>query len=495
MDVLFVVEDVRHHSPIGMMQVSAIAKQRGDQTHLGVLSREDVLNKIDKLKPNVVAYGGSTGEHKFYERFNSKLKQRHPEIFTVMGGTHATFFPEIMKDAKLDAVVVGEGEQAFKELLDRVERGEDVSGLQNVRTHSQPETTLRPLIQDLDSLPFPDRSLFFENTENGQAPIKHFMASRGCPYKCSYCFNSPFKGMYPGEKYVRRHSVGYVLEEILDTLSDYPAEFIKFYDDVLTFRVDDWLREFAQRYKQEVGLSFYCLTRADLMTEEMAKLLKEAGCQTVQMAAESTNDRIRNELLHRNMTKEQMKKAFKICADKGMTVVTNYILGLPGSTVQDDIDAVYFNIEAGVPVPEFPIFQPYPGTELGDLCVREGWFDGDFDSIHTSYNNRSPLNCFNEEEKDIHANINRLGQIATTCARDHPSITNLIMNHLIHQRGENEAFARAYTEHKWELYNRLVYPFKHSEETKQEMLGKSLRLGVSDRTDEVKPIPQADSTT
>lgn len=58
MDVLFVVEDVRHHSPIGMMQVSAIAKQRGDQTHLGVLSREDVLNKIDKLKPNVVAYGG-----------------------------------------------------------------------------------------------------------------------------------------------------------------------------------------------------------------------------------------------------------------------------------------------------------------------------------------------------------------------------------------------------------------------------------------------------
>jgi len=258
---------------------------------------------------------------------------------------------------------------------------------------------------------------------------------------------------------------------------------VKFYDDVFCYRVDDWLEDFAKRYRSEVNLPFYCLTRADLLTEDMAKLLKEAGCQTIQMAVESVNEKIRNGLLRRNMTTEQLTAAFTLCRELGLTVVTNYILGLPTSTIQDDIDAVHFNIEAQVPVPEFPIFQPYPETELGRLCMRNGWFDGNCDSIHMSYNHRSLLSCFTESEKDTQRNIAYLGQLANTCAEAHPAVTDFVMRQLIHQP-THPLFADIYARHKWRLYNSLVYPLQHPRDTEAYLRDKSLRLGVSERIDE-----------
>lgn len=485
MDILFVVKDVDYHSPIGMMQVSATAKQKGHKTHLGILSREDIFEKIKKINPQVVAYSGSTGEHKYYKETNKKIKKERPEIKTIMGGPHATFFPEFREEAELDAICIGEGEYAFAEFLERVENGKDFSDLENIVSREIKQIKLRHLIQDLDSLPFPDRALFFDNTENGDAPIKHFIATRGCPYDCTYCFNKSFKKMYKGENYIRRHSVDYIIDEILDVKSKYPLQFIKFYDDILIYKADEWLLEFSEKYKKKVNIPFYCLTRADIISKnpEIARLLRAAGCQTIQMAAESTNDRIRNDLLHRNMGKEQIKKAFKICLDQGMTIVTNYILGLPTSTIQDDINSVYFNIEAGAQVCEFPIFQPYPKTELGELCVKEKLFDGNFDELHMSYNNKSPLSCFTEKEKNIQRNINCLGQLASSFGKIYPSATDLIMKHLIYLP-HSDFFADIYSKHKWEVYSSLVYPMEESEEARKVALNRTLRLETFKRTDE-----------
>ncbi len=479
MKVLFIVQDIDYHSPIGIMQVGAMAKQRDAETHLAILSRENVFHKISALKPEIIAYGGSTGEHKYYTKINRKIKEKHPEIFTIMGGPHATFFPEVLKEANLDAVCIGEGEFAFSDILDRIENGKEVSGIENVITCPGQKVTLRPLIQDLDSLPFPDRPLFFDSTENGQAPVKHFMTSRGCPYECSYCFNKSFRDMYKGQKYVRRHSVDYVIEEILQTKSNYPIRYVKFYDDIFCYKADEWLEEFVKKYSVKINLPFYCLTRPDLMTDEIAGLLKEANCKTVQMAVESTNDRIREKLLNRNITKEQMVKAFRTCTDKGIAVVTNYILGLPTSTIKDDIDSVYFNVKAGVHVPEFPIFQPYPKTVLGERCLREGWFRENFEDIHVSYNNISPLNCFSRRNKNIQRNINRLGQIAAS----YTLLTELIMKRLIYLP-HNILFAKAYSLFKLILYEKYVYPIRHSLKDKLVLISKTLRLETFKRVTE-----------
>ncbi len=480
------VHDVKHHSPIGLMQIAAMARARGDELHLSVLSRDDVVADVRLVRPQVVAFSGSSGEHTHYAALCRELKESFPGVATIMGGPHATFFPQqTLSSLQLDAVCIGEGDYAFPEFLERIEGTGDLEGLANMMTADlaasgrMPE--LKPLVQDLDALPHPERRLMFDNTELGQAPIKNFMVSRGCPYKCTYCFNKPFRHKYPQQSYVRRHSVDYVIDEIRSVRASYPLEYVKFYDDVFTLRVDDWLEEFARKYRDVIGLPFYCLTTPDVMTADLAELLREAGCRTIQMAVESVNDRIRTELLHRTVTREQMKQAFKICTDLGMTVVTNYMIGLPTSTAEDDINAVYFNIKAGVPVPEFPIFQPYPGTELGELCIREGWFDGDFDKLHMSYNFRSPLTCFSEGEKDVQRNIAYLGQVANSAAAAWPSLTDFILRYLVHQP-TNELFAEIYTRHKWELYSTLIYPLDHTAEQEERLREKSLRLGVSERT-------------
>ena len=486
MRILFAVRDVKHHSPIGLLQIAAMARLRGDELHLSVLSTDDVIADVRRIAPQVVAFSATSGEHTHYGALAREVKRRFPEVVTVMGGPHATFFPNPTLDRlRLDAVCVGEGDYAFVDLLDRVARDGDLEGLDNMVTPALAASgrapRLKPLVQDLDALPHPERRLLFDRTELGVAPIKNFMVSRGCPYQCSYCFNKPFRAKYPHQVYLRRHSVDYVIEEIGAVKAEYPMQFVKFYDDVFTLGVDAWLEEFARRYKAAIGLPFYCLTAPDVMTRDLALLLREAGCHTIQMAVESVNDRIRTELLHRRVTRTQMMEAIRTCADLGLTVVTNYMLGLPTSTVEDDLNAVYFNIEAGVPVPEFPIYQPYPGTELGERCAREGWFDGDCDQLHMSYNYRSVLTCFSEPQKDVQRNIAYLGQLASSAAGVWPSLTEFLLRHVVHQP-THPLFAEIYTRHKWELYHTKVYPLDHTVDEERLLREKSLRLGLAERT-------------
>lgn len=432
---MFVVKGGEYFPSVGIMQISAVAKQAGHKTTLGVLSREDVLGKIKVQKPEVVAYTGSTGEHITYFDFNKKLKEKYPHIITIMGGPHATFFPErTLVDAKLDAVCIGEGDYAFTDFLNRVDANKNFSNLKNIMLAGGKKPKLMPLIQDLDSLPFPDRALFYNNGESGENPIKHFFVSRGCPYNCTYCFNDSFRKMYPGQRYVRKRSVKNILQEILEVRKKWPLKYIKFYDDVFTLTADDWLKEFAEEYPKQIGLPFFCLMRADTMTKEIADLLKKSGCKAISMSIESANPKLREKVLNRKMTNEQIKKAYKLCGERGIAIQSNNILALPTSKIEDDVATLDFNIECGKKqktfvIGEFGTAYPYPGTALGDFCDKHGFYDSKkgFTDLHISYHNDSPLNCFNEKEKRMQRNLTMLGTVAVRF----PWARNLIVNHLI----------------------------------------------------------------
>lgn len=470
--VLFVVKTVDFIDPLGLMLLSALARRSGHETRLAILERHDVLGTVASWQPQVVAYSASTGEHKYYLPLNQALKARHPGLTTIMGGPHATFFPEVLETSTLDTICVGEGDEAFPELLAAVAAGEDPTGIPNIGTRARPRPELRPLFQDLDSLPFPDRELYYRGTEMGEFPLKSFMTSRGCPYPCTYCFNHAFRQMYEGKgKVVRRHSVGYVLEQIREVRARYPLQCVKFYDDIFVYRVDPWLEEFAARYPREVGLPFHCLTRADLVTEDVVRLLKRAGCHSVSMSIEAGNDRIRNEVLKRRMGRHQILEAFRLFRERGIHTFSNNILGLPGSTVADDVETLDLNLECRVTFAEFPVFHPYPRTELGDRCVDEGWFDGSYEALHMSYQTASPLSCFTDEEKNRQVNLSELGLLAVWF----PSLRNLIVNHLI-RLPHNRLYFLAYFVAKAWLVNRKIYPFRTSLASAWRLLRKSLRL-------------------
>ena len=458
MKILFIFKSENFLAPIGLCMISAIARQEGYQTYLCEMNSEDSLKYIIQLKPEIVAYSACTGEHKHYININRKIKERFPEIFTIMGGPHPTFFPEMIHQTTLDATCIGEGERAFVDILRAIASRRNIQDIPNIYTKTSNGWSVRNLVEDLDSLPHPDYSLLYDNTPMGSYPLKNFITSRGCPYSCTYCFNPAWNKIYSGHsKVLRRHSVEYVVEDIEYVKEKWPLSCVKFYDDIFSYCADVWLEEFAHKYRKRIGLPFFILTRADLLTEDIVKLLKYAGCRTISMSIEAGNPEVRNNLLKRNMSDEQIINAHRLCARYGIKTFTNCIIGLPQTSVKNDIESIDLSIKCKINWAEFLIFYPYPKTELGERCNQLGMYTSDYDRMHTSYMHSSPLNCFTEEEKNVHRNLSVLGALAVVL----PKFRNLIVNHLIFWR-HNIFFTLIYYVIKMYIIRKKIYVTKTS---------------------------------
>jgi hypothetical protein len=167
--------------------------------------------------------------------------------------------------------------------------------------------------------------------------------------------------------------------------------------------------------------------RANLLTEPILVKLKKAGLASLSMSIESGNDKIRNEVLKRNMSKETMTDAFDLCVKHDIPTFSNTIFAIPGSSLADDIESLDLNLRCKVTLGEFPLFFPYPATELANYAIERGDFDGDYDKLHMSYQSLSPLTCFTDKEKLHQRNLSML---ASVCLWK-PSLRGLIVNHLI----------------------------------------------------------------
>jgi len=432
MRVLFITKSHDFMAPLGASILSSVALNRDHETYLCDMNIQNPLERIEELKPSIIAYSSLSGEAKYYLKLNESIKKKYPDILTIMGGPHTTFFTDVINSSTLDAICVGEGEGAFGDILDCVSTESPLVGISNIITKKEEEAhfTLRNLVEDLDSLPFPDYGLFYDNIPvMGKAPLKPITVGRGCPYKCTYCFNTRWRELYSSHgKIIRRHSVDYVIEGIKRIRRRWPLSCIKFQDDVFTYRSDDWLVEFSRKYKKEIALPFFILTRYDLLTEDMVKLLREAGCQTISMSIEAGNPDTRLNLLHRKMSDEEIVGASLLCNKYGISTFTNAMLALPESKVGDDIKSIDLAIKAKTTWTEMPIFYPYPGTELGEYAVSKGLYTPEYNQMHSSSQNSSPLSCFSKKEKNIQSNMGVLGPIAIAF----PRTRNLILNYLVH---------------------------------------------------------------
>lgn len=433
MKILFVIKDVEYIDPMGIMLLSALAREQGHSTALSVLADGDLEKTVRRLAPDVAAFSAKTGEHKYYIAANKLIKEISPGTFTVIGGPHATFFPELITKHPFDALCIGEGDDAWPELLDAVQRGVGIDDIPNIVTRNNigsasPAAAIRPRRRVLDDLPFLDRELVYSSTRLGRFPMRSFMVGRGCPYKCTYCFNHRYNALYKGKgPTLARMSVGRVIAELKELKSRYPTQFIKFYDDIFVFKDDDWLDEFSTRFAREIGLPFHCLMRANLLTEPILMKLKKAGLASISMSIESGNDHVRNDILKRDMDRETMRRAFDLCSTHSVPTFSNTIFAIPGTTIQEDIESLDMNIEYKVTFGEFPLFFPYPKTELAEYAIEHGYFDGDFDKLHMSYQSMSPLSGFSAKEKLMQRNLSLL---ATVCLW-RPSLRNIVVNRLI----------------------------------------------------------------
>jgi len=459
MKILFITKSHDFMVQRGASIISAVARGKAHETYLCNMNSEDPLERIASLKPEMIAYSSLSGEAKHYIKLNRVIKESFPNLFTIMGGHHPTFYHDLIKTSTLDAICIGEGEGAFADVLDRLSAGQSVEGIANILTRNGDGVFIRDAVADLDSLPFPDYGLFYDNVPAmGRSPLKSIMVSRGCVFSCSYCHNAQWNKIYRGKgKVFRRHSVEYVMEDINRIRWKWPLSCVKFYDDTFCYRVDDWLEAFCLQYKERVNLPFFILTRYDLLTEDMVKILKYAGCRTISMSIEAGNPETRINTLRRGMSDEQILRASLLCEKYGIYTFTNAILALPGSTIKDDIRSIDLAIEAKSTWAEFSPFYPYPGTELGDYTIKMGLYKPDYEHMHTSYQNRSLLRCFNDREKTAQTNLTTLGPVAVVF----PKLRNMIVNHLIYWRN-NKVFILAYWLAKSLVLRRKIYYTKTS---------------------------------
>ena len=340
------------------------------------------IKKISELKPDLVLYSVFSYAVPETIGFDAALKSVY-SCKSILGGPGATFSEIDITKTTFDAICVGEGEQALKDYF--------ASGLKsgaNLITRDKPNFTPAPLV-DLSLEPMPDRSIVYRDDHLLRDIKSHaFMTGRGCPYRCSYCFNHVFNQIF-GTK-IRKRPVSQVIENIQHVHDNYGLDFVSFQDD--TFCIDKkWLEEFTQIYPSKIGIPFACNVRANLVDDDIARMLRTAGVRAVSWSVETADDQLRNEVLKRNMTKEQMDSTAELLKRHKIPYRIVNIIGLPGETPKQVEETVAYNVKLGSVFASANIFTPYPKLELTEYALLHGHIDSVGDDVPKNFFRGSAL--------------------------------------------------------------------------------------------------------
>jgi radical SAM superfamily enzyme YgiQ (UPF0313 family) len=410
--VLFIVKEIEGAEPLGALYVAGCLQQAGHDCRFVGTRGNDVLADVLRYQPDVIAFGATTGLHRYYLGLNHHIKQRYPRAVSLMGGPHATFYPEVVRTPGLDVICQGEGEDATVELCDALARGDDFRGIRDLWVKHEGtiyKNPARELRRDLDTIPHPPRELLYAYDDSLRLrPLKSFTTNRGCPFPCSYCFNPSLVDHYGSSwKKVRVRSPEDVVAEIVRVKRQGPLHVIGFRESIFVYSAE-WLRAFGELYRREVKLPYYCHLRADMMTEEMVELLAWSGCHTVNVGIETASEALANGVLRRQIRMDRLKEGIRMLKRAGIVVFADNILGIPGGTLEDDLATLQLNIDLDVDYAAATLCTPYPGTGIAAYAVENGYFSGDFDLIDDSYYTESVLSFSSPGEKRQIENLHKV---------------------------------------------------------------------------------------
>jgi anaerobic magnesium-protoporphyrin IX monomethyl ester cyclase len=368
---------------LGPMLLTSYLKSKGHHCKILVDCEEkDVSQKLKDEKPDFIAFSITTGIHQKSLETAAKIKTLFPNIKTVFGGSHATFFPEMISLDAVDIVCRGEGEDAILDLANHFDEKKDFSGIKNlwIKVNGNiVKNDVRPLIQELDSYPLPDREFYSRYKIIRNYPSKPIITSRGCPYSCTFCFNHSLKKIYEGKgKYIRQRSVDHVLSELKAVKDNHPIRSFSFVDDSFLMN-PKWVNEFLDRYKNEIDVPFFTQIRVNTVTDELIEKLAWAGCIRISVGLESGNDFIREKILKKTIKREEIIKAAGLFKKHKIKFRTYNMIGSPGETVDNAFETIELNSKIKTDYPWASIIQPYPRTELGEYVEQKGFSDKSLD--------------------------------------------------------------------------------------------------------------------
>jgi len=369
---------VNSYPSLGLAYLAAVAEQDGHEVaifDMGLRPEKPLVDEVAEIvawKPDAIGFTSMTTSYQSVEEAVALLKSALG-VPTIIGGPHATTLPELtLNNPHFDFLAYGEGEYVFRDWLRQIMAGDTHwDGNRGLWYKDAGGHVLdggeRELIPDLDDLPFPARHLFDLKAYPLYAPTGEAMitvlTSRGCPYKCSFCF----KGIV-GRTY-RQRSPENIVAELRQIIDQYGVRNFYFMDDLFTInvkRLDAILDYFIA---QEMNVRWQCLARVDRVNPQLLAKMYRAGCRQIHFGIESGNEEIL-ERTAKHIDLQQVRQAVEWTEDAGIVSKGYFILGLPGDNEQTMNETIEFAASLSLSQAMFSIATPMPGTELWEELVH-----------------------------------------------------------------------------------------------------------------------------
>ena len=361
--------------PLGIAYIASVLEREGasvriiDAPIMGLRHR-DIVKIVERDKPLLVGATCTTPSYYSAAQVLRGVKSVDEDITTVIGGPHVSFTPveTLRENPQIDYVVIGEGENTALELYKCMSEGgeaKDIPGIAYRRGKRVKLTQPRPLIRELDSLPFPAWHLLpmdrYRALGMREFPI---FTSRGCPYRCIFCVSS----LLMGKKY-RFRSAKNVVDEMEVLVKKYRIKNIAVLDDTFMLikrRAKEIAREILER-----GLEVWwgASSRVDIVDYETLREMRRAGCTAIYVGVESGDPRVLR-WYRKGITPAQAVKAVETARRAGVGVLASFILGAPIETVDSILNTIRFAVKLNPDYAQFTILTPFPGTWLYQYALK-----------------------------------------------------------------------------------------------------------------------------
>ena len=356
----------------GLSQASEMTANYGN--YLQILENinhplwKEVETVITQQSPDIVGISATTAQYGSALNVSKLVKNFNPDIPVVWGGVHPTILPdEVINNGHVDIVVRGEGEYTFLDLIQNLERLDRVQGITYMQNGKVTHNPNRPLINNLDELPFPARHLILGKEDYLPHAFGNIFATRGCPYNCIFCASSKI-----WTKRVRYRSPENVVNEIKQIKKNFKTHHFCFEDDSFTLNKEFVKAVCELLINEKLDIKWSAETRADLVSDDLIRMMKSAGCEAITIGVESGDEETLKKI-KKGITIEQIKLSKKILKENRIRFFgAFFMVGFPWEGEKEINKTILLMKELDPYTAFFSIATPYAGTELYDICRAEG---------------------------------------------------------------------------------------------------------------------------
>lgn len=372
---------------LGIAYIASVLREDGHQVkvtdaYVGENSLSEIMVEIEAFRPEFLGISVLSPSADIVFQIVREVRKNLSSIQIILGNLHASIFAdEILADNLADFIVHHEGEITARELIRTLEIGEDprnVQGISLIRDGKVVHTPKRPLMKNLDVLPFPAWDLFplksyqtdpRSEVKRGHSE-RHILATRGCPNQCTFCSARTEKSL--GMEY-RMRDPKKVVDELEFMNEKFGSEIFAFMDlafPLVKKHAIEFCKEMIRRGLQK-KFRWFSECRVKPLDQETMEYMKEAGCVRICLGVESGNDRILKSI-KKNFTVKDVARAVKLATKIKLDVDGMFMLGLPGEGKSEIIDTINLSIRLPFRFAIFNLFVPYPGCELFDELSTAG---------------------------------------------------------------------------------------------------------------------------